>query len=450
MAKKILLSFFGFFIAIQAVGIFAYGTYLGSTQKLEILSDDAPTEILVDSTDQLWVKQWAADPQDTRWEIYKNGNLAQTIYFKDELNFPDHIAMDLQGNLFGTRRVENLGIQVMTYDGVSWKTLAEFSRDDVAFQLLAAGSRDDIWFGIYELIHYDGNEWQTFTSNNSPLPKSSINAFFVDSRKRLWIGSYDGVTMIENGNFQSLPDSALSGITVYSFAESMDGKIWAGTDRGVYSFDGSQWTLYNAKISGFEYYEVEVDPSNHIWVLTSHGDLAVLDGTTTKYVFGNNDNQIYDIEIGADGTRYILRQDDIVKLNADAPLISTISVKFLWMSRSGVFIYLSMFLVIVWIALALNSWGIGLGSVLGGIIFWGFESLYLFDIHFLSPLGYTPLGKINPGFALTLFMFVGGLIGYFFKRRGSRHADIIGSGIGCLGGGTIVACIITFFIVAAQ
>lgn len=446
MTKKILLSLFGFFIAVQAVGIFAWGSYLRSIQKLEILSDDVPTEILVDSTDQLWVKQWAADPQDTRWEIYKNGNLAQTIYFKDELNFPDHIAMDLQGNLFGTRRVENLGIQVMKYDGVSWKTLAEFPRDDVASLFFAAGSRDDIWFGGYELIHYDGNEWQTITSN-SPL---LIEAFFVDSRKRAWVGTYNGITVIENGNFQSLPNSTLPGITVYSFAEGIDGKIWAGTNNGVYSFDGSQWTLYNAKISGFEYYEIEVDPSNRVWVLTDHGDLAVLDGTTTKYVFGNNDNQIYDIEIGADGTRYILRQDDIVKLNADAPLISTISVKFLWMSRSGVFIYLSMFLVIVWTALALNSWGIGLGSVLGGIIFWGFESLYLFDIHFLSPLGYTPLGKINPGFALTLFIFVGGLIGYFFKRRGSRHADIIGSGIGCLGGGTIVACIITFFIVAAQ
>ncbi|MDP1624379.1 MAG: hypothetical protein Q8L64_01280, partial [bacterium] len=83
---------------------------------------------------------------------------------------------------------------------------------------------------------------------------------------------------------------------------------------------------------------------------------------------------------------------------------------------------------------------IGLGLALGGIVYWGIEAFSIFDINGVS------LGYVNPGFTITVIAFIGGLIGYFVKRRGVKYADGVGSAIGCVAGGIIVACVL-FFVV---
>ncbi|MBL8080314.1 MAG: hypothetical protein JNM55_20255 [Anaerolineales bacterium] len=444
MLRKIFLALFGLFIVTQAVGVFAWGNYLHSQTKAEIISEGLPTDILVDSKGQLWVQPWAATySQDFKWEVYKNGNKEKTFDIKNEPNFPTKIAMDLQGNLFGALPIGNSGIRVVTYDGSSWNELTEFTREYTPLiDVITVASRDDIWIaGSNQLIHYNGTEWETFTSENSPLPNGYIYSIFTDSRKRVWIGTLDGVAMIDHGDFQSLPDSALSGIYIYSFAEGRDGTIWAGGNGSLYSFDGAQWTVYNSKNSklhGSQINDIEVDASNRVWALSSEGHLSILDGTTTKYLFGEPGDTIENIEIDS-GILYIMRANDVGMLRTDMPLLSLITLKFLWLLNNGVFVYLSMFLVIVWIAVAMKSWGIGLGLTLGGLTFWGLEISSLFDVNGV------PLGYINPGFALTIFTFIGGLIGYFFKRRGAKYADAIGSGIGCVGGGILLTCAFIIF-----
>ncbi|MBN8655041.1 MAG: hypothetical protein J0M11_04825 [Anaerolineae bacterium] len=450
MIKKIFLALFGLFIIAQAIGSFAWGSYLRSQVKPELISEEFPSKILVDSKDQLWIQPWAdSNSQDARWEVYKDGNLTQTFNIKNEPNFPSQIVMDTQGNLFGVLEIGSSEIRVMTNEGTSWNELTTFTREYAPpVNAFAAGSRDDIWIGgIGELIHYDGSKWQTFTSDNSPLPSAWIYTLFVDSQKRLWIGTGDGIAMIDNGNFQPLPDSTpRSGIT-YSFAESSDGTIWAGGNGGMYSYDGSQWSTYNSensKLRGKQINDIEVDSSNRVWALPAEGGvLSVWDGTTMRYMFGEPGNLIRDIEIGPDGNLYMMRTDDVSMLRTDIPLIDPITLKFLWLLNNGIFIYLSIFLVTIWIALAMNSWGVGLGPALGGLIFWGLEAFYLFDINGV------PLGYINPGFTITIITFLGGLIGYFFKRRGTKHADLIGGGIGCVSGGILTICVLIAFVMLA-
>lgn len=446
MLRKAFLALFGLFIVTQAVGVFAWGSYLHSKTKAEIISEEPPSDILVDSKGQLWVQPWAATySQDFKWKVYKDGKLTQTFDIKSDPNFPAKITKDLQGNLYGVLATENSGVRIVTFDGSSWNELSEFNQGYASsIDAIAAGSQDDIWIGGNRgLLHYNGSEWQTFTSDNSVLPNAYINTIFVDSRERVWIGSNIGIAMIENGEFQTLADSAPSGVYIFSFTEDRDGSIWAGGEGNLYSFDGAQWMVYNSKnskLKGSRFYDIEVDSLNRVWALSSEGNLSVFDGTTTKYLFGEPGNITEAIEIGQDDTLYIMRTDGVGILRADVPLANLITLKFLWLLNNGVFVYLSIFLIIFWIAVALNSWGIGLGLALGGLIFWGVEIFALFDVNGV------PLGYINPGFALTIFTFIGGLVGYFIKRRGVKYADLIGSGIGCVGGGVLLACLFIVFI----
>ena len=451
MIKKIFLALFGLFIVAQAIGIFAWGTYLRSQSKPKLISEALPSDILVDSKGQLWVQPWAdSNSQDFKWEVYKDGSLVQTFDIRNEPNFPASIAMDAQGNMYGVLVTENSGIRIVKYEGSSWNELTTFTREYApSINSFIAGSRNDIWIGgIGELLHYDGSEWQIFTSDNSPLPNAWIYALFADSRNRIWIGTGNGVAMIANGNFQSLTDSAPSGfgIGIYSITEGRDGTIWAGGDGGIYSFNGTQWITYNSensRLRGTRIYDVEVDSSNRVWVLSAEGnDLSVLENMKIKYMFGEPGNSIKDIELGPDGTLYLMRTNDVGFSRTDVPLINSIALKFLWLSNNGVFIFLIIFLVTIWIAIALNSWGVGLGPGLGGIVFWGLEAFSLFDINGVS------LGYINPGFALTVFTFIGGLIGYLIKRRGTKYADLIGGGVGCFGGGVLLACVFAVFMMA--
>lgn len=443
MLKKVFLALFGLFIVIQAVGVFAWGNYLHSQAKAEIVFGTPPSKILLDSKGQLWVQPMAAIySEDFKWEVYKNGQLIQTFDMKSDPNFPSQIVMDYQGNLYGILSIGNSGIRIVTFDGSAWNELTEFTPGHTLFLGgFAAGAQDDIWIGgASGLFHYNGDEWQTFALDNSALPDDYyINTIFLDSRNRLWIGSNYGIAMFENREFQTLTDSAPSGVYIYSLSEGRDGTIWAGGNGNLYSFDGAQWTVYNSKnskLQGSRISDIEVDSMNRVWALSSGGALSILDGATTKYLFGKPGNAIENIEIGPDNALYMMRLEDVGMLKADVPLVNLVTLKFLWLLNNGIFVYLSIFLAIVWLAFALNSWGIGASSAVAGLVFWGIELFLLFDINGV------PLGYINPGFALTIFTFIGGLVGYFIKRRGVKHADFIGGGIGCVGGGALLTCVL--------
>lgn len=440
MLKKVFLALFGLFIAAQTAGVYAWGSYMRSQTKAEVISaEEYPDSILVDSTGQIWVQpRRPAYSDDLVWKVYRDGKLAKTIETKNEPNFPAKIAMDARGNLFGVLSLGlgNGGIRVVSYNGSTWNQLTELASENRLFiSAFAAGSQDDIWIGeIGQLFHYNGSEWQTFTPENSSLPNASINTIFIDSRKRVWLGTGSGAAIFENGKIQLLSNSAPAGY-IYSFAEDKDGTIWAGGEEGVFSFNGTQFTRYDKNLNGSRFYKIAVDSSNRVWALSAEGDLSVIHGATTKYLFEEPGNSIQDIAITADEKIYLMRTKDISTLKADVPLVNAVTLKFLWLLHNGVFVYLGIFLAFLWIAVALNSWGVGLGLALTGLIFWGIESFALFDINGVH------LGYLNPGFALTFFAFIGGLVGYFFKRRGVKYADSIGSGVGCLGGAILLACL---------
>ena len=115
-------------------------------------------------------------------------------------------------------------------------------------------SRDGkIWTGRSILAANDGRSWQlvandTLGGNRVPAPAGMqigvIESMFTSKERDLWIGSRQfGAVRYDGRAWQQFQGKdSLVANSVYSFAQTRDGAIWAATDRGLSRFDGLNWT----------------------------------------------------------------------------------------------------------------------------------------------------------------------------------------------------------------
>lgn len=110
------------------------------------------------------------------------------------------------------------------------------------------------WFGTDNgLCSFDGQNWQSFTTENSPLLDDDIRSLKVENDSTLWIGTIQGGlykktynTWINyNESNSGLHDNLVRGIEIDSL-----GVIWLATSEGVSNFDGQNWQLWNIANNG--------------------------------------------------------------------------------------------------------------------------------------------------------------------------------------------------------
>ncbi|MBM3430517.1 MAG: hypothetical protein FJX99_05985, partial [Bacteroidetes bacterium] len=110
------------------------------------------------------------------------------------------------------------------------------------------------WFGTDNgLCSFDGQNWQNFTTENSPLLDDDIRSLKVENDSTLWIGTIQGglykktnYTWINyNESNSGLHDNLVRGIEIDS-----SGIIWLATSEGVSRFDGINWQLWNIANNG--------------------------------------------------------------------------------------------------------------------------------------------------------------------------------------------------------
>lgn len=109
-------------------------------------------------------------------------------------------------------------------------------------------------------------------STKNGLPQSIVNTLFIDSKDRLWIGTYGGGAACYDGvQFKIINRlTGLSNNVVWSILEDSDGKIWFGTDQGVSIYDGKKFTYINES-NGLEsnfVWSLFRDSKNRIWIGT--------------------------------------------------------------------------------------------------------------------------------------------------------------------------------------
>lgn len=115
----------------------------------------------------------------------------------------------------------------------------------------------------------------------------------IDPARRLWIGHDAGLIIMpiqdleswSGGMVSSTTSSALSGTRVLKLLPSSDGRVWIGTDAGLYEFAAGRWKEYRAAHGLEEAYiqSVAEDQYGNIWAATvaSGATRIARDGLTT-------------------------------------------------------------------------------------------------------------------------------------------------------------------------
>ena len=129
-----------------------------------------------------------------------------------------------------------------------------------------------LWLGGQGgLFRFDGTRFERFhSSSGDPLPSSIVSALFAPPTGGLWVGYlFGGFSFVKNGRVTDYGKTvALQTGTVYTLAQDSKGTMWAGTGRGVWRFDGSQWQkLGTAWGAPMLISNVEVDRTDTVWVI---------------------------------------------------------------------------------------------------------------------------------------------------------------------------------------
>lgn len=152
---------------------------------------------------------------------------------------------------------------------------------------IAETSDGFIWIGSYGgLIRYDGN---TFERYKSTTGIASVVSLFADDRDILWIGTNDnGAAFMDRyGNVQMFgKKDGLPSSSVRAFAEDANGNVYIGTTQGVAMVDPSfNLTLVDDSMINSEYVRyVETGADGIIYGLTMSGAVFTLeDGKVTGF-----------------------------------------------------------------------------------------------------------------------------------------------------------------------
>jgi signal transduction histidine kinase/ligand-binding sensor domain-containing protein len=148
------------------------------------------------------------------------------------------------------------------------------------------GSRDN---GVYRFRNGVQVSHFTFENTSGGLRSNQIFDVFVDREGVIWFGTDKGACRFDSRsplNFGLTDDPGDNFVRkLYPVA---DGRIYAGTNKGLYLFDGEQWRR-NEEFAGKSVYAIGQDVQNQLVIGTANDNIrsiAVLNGKTYRAVFG--------------------------------------------------------------------------------------------------------------------------------------------------------------------
>jgi len=146
-------------------------------------------------------------------------------------------------------------------------------------------SNGNIWIGTLEgASKFNGQTFINFTDSNGLALKRGIYSIFEDYEGVIWFGSRGGGLIKYDGDtFQSYgKDDGLPSDNVYSIAQTQDKRIWLACSKGVASFDGSDFKVYEIS-KGKTYFYVLSTKDGKVWFggTPGNGVLAYQNGKLT-------------------------------------------------------------------------------------------------------------------------------------------------------------------------
>lgn len=211
---------------------------------------------------------------------------------------------------------------------------------------IAVDQQGLVWFGTNGGVSkFDGSNWTTYNSYNSPLPNNSIYSVSVDVSGAKWFSTAGGIAKLEGNNWTIYSVAAFSDLPTFSYLLiDRSYNFWAisnstshlykltngsWTDKGtifgsspffdnnnhlwtfrsaggpntrlyLYRFDGSNWTTYdytNSNLPDYAFFNgVVMDKEHNLWLQLGQSGLFKFDGINWSYSAGYSKGNILAID----------------------------------------------------------------------------------------------------------------------------------------------------------
>lgn len=157
------------------------------------------------------------------------------------------------------------------------------------------------------IIVYKNGDYKVMDSEQG-LIDDNVRVLFEDSQQRIWVGTVNGITVLDiknNTSFNITTKEGLSHGYIMSFSEDASGNFWIGTRSGLDYYDHGKFTNYSSEdgLVGDFVFKTYTDKDSTLWVLSNAGVTRFKDGKfstiTTKN--GLKSNTVFQILEDDDG-----------------------------------------------------------------------------------------------------------------------------------------------------
>lgn len=248
---------------------------------------------------------------------------------------------------------------VFKYDGKSFTNVTSKVSSARFFSLLE-DRKGNFWFasigsGVY---YYDGKSFQNFTTRDG-LANDQVTNIYEDKSGNIWFGTKEGASRYDGKSFQNfkmkeapcvtpadsmhtsvyqhpLPETSWMHNDVNAIMEEKTGKIWFGTRRYAFVYDGKTFiTITNKDSKSFaNVRSIIKDKKGNIW-LGGYDGLWRYDGSTftnfTKnfvgYIYEDKKGNIWTNSQKANENTWVLSRYDEKSLTDIKPTVTEITNK---------------------------------------------------------------------------------------------------------------------------
>ncbi len=316
-------------IGTDGTGVFKYDlnqkkfANIGYGNKTNSLSGSTHVlSVYADPFNKLWLGTKGGGIQySTDWETFTDVDIDDKQLNKNSPAVPYESRSFMQagdylwvGTNKGLIRILNKGEKVISHEIYVPRARDSTSISGKKINTIVQDAAGKIWIGTQEsglsyISGYDQKNQPVFKNYlpayglKGALQNERVSCLLVDSKNRLWVGTYKGLHLYEPSTDQfrvfvqtDEPDNSITNNTILCLAEDKFGNVWAGTQYGLNRISGIRGSKLD--VTGFTTKEglpsdyihaVIPDKAGNIWASTNKGIIKFNQANNSFAVFDKRD-----------------------------------------------------------------------------------------------------------------------------------------------------------------
>lgn len=198
----------------------------------------------------------------------------------------------------------------------SWSNFEGFIQSEWVYDA-EIDIHDHLWVATADgLSKYDGINWITYNTSNTPLPSDNIRSVTFDNQNNVWI-TFQEINFVIGGiakfdgtiwTIYTPDNSNLPNFECFDILIDAQNDKWIHSKFSLTKFDGVNFTDFNSQnsgITGSEIFDIALDSLNRICAMVHsplYSELCIFDGNTWTYINPTNTpvmagNSFYEVYI---------------------------------------------------------------------------------------------------------------------------------------------------------